>query len=82
MAPEDPLTLAYEPHTVADGGPGKQPILAGRDVMRPRIDLNDYRCSAVLDRIEIRLETPRRHQALNIHRKPRPTFFGTEWWLF
>lgn len=69
MASEDPFTLAYEPYTVADGGPRKQPILAGRDVMRPRIDLNDYRCSAVLDWIEIRLEMPGRHQALNIHRK-------------
>ena len=49
--------------------PGEQPILAGRSIMRPAVDLNLYRCKAVVDWLEIRLETSGRHQALNIHRK-------------
>lgn len=68
-AAED-LTLAYKPLRLgAEKVPGEQPILAGRTIMRPAVDLNLYRCKAVLDWIEIRLETSGRHQALNIHRK-------------
>lgn len=43
-----------------------QPVLAGRTVLRPEIDLAKYRGRAVVDWIEVRLDTPGRHQARNM----------------
>ncbi len=65
----DPPSL---PYTVNDYAPAKgrspQPILRDRRILKPIIDLNKYRCRAVLDWIEIQLDTPNEHQAVNVRR--------------
>lgn len=52
----------------AGAGRKIQPVLAGRTILRPVIDLGCYRARAEIDWIEIRLETPGRHQAINMQR--------------
>ncbi len=52
----------------AGAGRKIQPVLAGRKILRPVIDLGCYRARAEIDWIEIRLETPGRHQAINMQR--------------
>jgi len=43
-------------------------VLQDRILAEPDIDLNDYRCRAVIDWIDIRLHTAAKHQAVNLHR--------------
>jgi len=45
-----------------------QPVLAGRGILSPDIELNNYKCTAVVDWLEFSLETPGVHQAVNVHR--------------
>ncbi len=45
-----------------------QPLLKDRVILKPDIDLNDYRCRAVIDWVEVQLDTVGVHQARNIHR--------------
>ncbi|SDI40659.1 hypothetical protein [Lutimaribacter saemankumensis] len=47
-------------------GRAPQPILRGRVLGTPEIDLNDYACRAEIDWIELRLETQSHHQARNM----------------
>lgn len=56
--------LAYEP------APGRspQPLLQGRFILKPEIDLNRYRCRSVIDWVEIQLDTSGVHQARNVQR--------------
>ncbi len=64
-----PPALIYDAEAYA-AAPGRsmQPVLAGRTVLKPRIDLSRYQAKAVIDWIKIRLATPGRHQAVNMHR--------------
>ncbi len=50
------------------GDVNAQPVLRDRTLLTPQVDLNKYRCKAVLDWIEFRLETKGTHQAINIQR--------------
>ena len=60
-------SLHYQGEPYApQGSMRRQPVLAGRTVLRPDIDFNDYRCNAVIDWIELRLDTPGTHQARNM----------------
>jgi hypothetical protein len=45
---------------------GKQPVTRNRLVAQPCIDLNDYRCRAVFDWIEIYVETPASARACDL----------------
>lgn len=66
----DPPFLGYEPKPYKPkAGARPQPVLQGRTVLTPLIDLNDYECRAVIDWIEVRLTTPERHQARNMQPK-------------
>jgi len=47
----------------------RQPRYNGRYDLRPDIDLGSYRCSAVIDWIEIYFETAEEHQPKNIQRR-------------
>lgn len=51
-----------------ENGRKSQPVLAGRNILSPSIKLDDYNCTAVVDWLEVSLETPGVHQAVNIHR--------------
>ena len=67
--PEDPPCIqyvmsAYRPAT----GATIQPVLRDRMLVKPDVDLNRYRCKAVIDWIEIRLRTSSTHQAINVRR--------------
>lgn len=65
----DPPALRYSQSTyTAASGASPQPVLDGRSILSPDIDLNDFRCTAVIDWIEVRMQnTPGLHQARNIH---------------
>jgi len=67
--PAHPPALIYdsEPHASASGGK-VQPVLAGRRVLRPRLDLDSYIARAVIDWVEIWLTTPGEHQAGNMYK--------------
>ena len=45
-----------------------QPVLRDRLALQPDIDLNQYHCRAVLDWVELRLDTTGKHQSVNIQR--------------
>lgn len=64
--------LVSVPYTLAKysaaNGRKPQPVLAERNVFAPSINLNEYNCTAVVDWLEVALETPANHQAVNIHR--------------
>jgi len=63
----DPQVLGYSVSEYAsDTGSVPQPLLRGRRIAKPDIDLNAYHCKAVFDWIEIRLETAEKHQAMNV----------------
>lgn len=61
------IHYAGQPY-VSSTGSRPQPLLADRTLYRPTLNLNDYTCDAVIDWIDIRLETTRRHQAVNMQR--------------
>jgi hypothetical protein len=65
----DPPSLHYtsSAHKPADGR-DPQPILKDRLILKPDIDLNRYRCRAVIDWIEVQIDTAGVHQAINIQR--------------
>lgn len=74
-APEWPAakplpTLCYDVHPYMPTKPGTsvQRVLRDRLIARPQIDLNQYRCKAEIDWLELFLETPGRRQAVNLHR--------------
>ena len=58
------LASAYK----ASGHRQTQPVLSNRNLLSPDIDLNHYKCQAVIDWIDLRLETLNTHQAVNIQR--------------
>lgn len=64
----DPLALEYTiaPYQPTTSASAIQPVLRDRLVATLRIDLNNYRCRAEIDWLEIRLTTPDRHQARNM----------------
>lgn len=63
----DPPSLQYNARPyVPSKGAAVQPVLRDRLIVEPDVDLNDYRCSAEIDWIDIGLETTNRHQALNV----------------
>lgn len=64
-APKPAISYAISPY-VAGNGHAPQPVLRDRFLGTPLVDLNDYRCSAVIDWIKLRLETQSRHQARNM----------------
>lgn len=61
--------LEYEkrPYRPAEGRRPQQ-VLLGRTILTPAINLNDYRCSAVIDWLEFRLNTASEHQSLNVQK--------------
>ena len=63
----DPPSLQYTPFAY-EPAPGRnpQPLLKDRFILKPGIDLNSYRCRAVIDWIEIQLDTAGVHQARNV----------------
>lgn len=65
----DPPYVDYEsvPYAPAKNR-SPQPVLKGRQILSPRLDLNDYSCDAIVDWLEFELVTPGKHQALNIQR--------------
>lgn len=65
----DPPSLQYTPFAY-EPAPGRnpQPLLKDRFILKPGIDLNSYRCRAVIDWIEIQLDTAGVHQARNVQR--------------
>lgn len=65
----DPPSIQYAPrvHEATKGG-AVQPLLKDRLVLEPDINLNRYRCSAVIDWIEVQIDTAGKHQAINIQR--------------
>lgn len=52
----------------SEHGQKTQPVLSGRKLISPLIDLNSYACRAEIDWIEIRITTPNFHQAVNMQR--------------
>ena len=54
----------YEPNNSST----TQPVLKDRLILKPDIDLNRYRCRAVLDWVEVQIEMTGMHQAINIQR--------------
>ncbi|MDE4139979.1 hypothetical protein [Phaeobacter gallaeciensis] len=77
-APDWPSTKALpalrydvQPYAPTKPGASVQPVLRDRLIARPRIDLNQYRCRAEIDWLELFLETPDRRQAVNLHRAIR-----------
>jgi len=65
----DPPSLHYTSSAyMRANGDDPQPILKDRLILKPDIDLNRYRCHAVLDWIEVQIETIGVHQAINIQR--------------
>ncbi len=65
----DPPSLQYMSHVYQPNpGGNPQPLFKDRIILKPDIDLNRYRCRAVIDWIEVRLDTVRVHQARNIQR--------------
>jgi len=65
----DPPVLSYSvSEYISDSASNPQPVLRGRLIAKPDIDLNAYHCKAVFDWIEIRLQTLATHQAMNIAR--------------
>lgn len=59
----DPPSLWYD----AEAQDFKQPRYHGRVCLAPRIDLNAYRCEAVIDWLEIGLRTQQFRQPVNMH---------------
>ncbi|APE42448.1 hypothetical protein BOO69_02705 [Sulfitobacter alexandrii] len=65
----DPPSLHYSVRPYAPSkGAAVQPVLRDRLIVEPDVNLNDYRCYAEIDWIEIVLETTSVHQAVNVHR--------------
>lgn len=65
----DPPSLHYTSSAyIRANGDDPQPILKDRLILKPDIDLNRYRCHAVLDWIDVQIETIGVHQAINIQR--------------
>ncbi|MEQ6250834.1 hypothetical protein ABMC89_18260 [Sulfitobacter sp. HNIBRBA3233] len=65
----DPPSVQYSTKLyVAPNGASVQPVLRNRLLVAPDIELNDYRCHAEIDWIDIGLETTGRHQAVNVQR--------------
>ena len=65
----DPPSLHYTSSAYKPAnGREPQPILKDRLILKPDIDLNRYRCRAVIDWIEVQIETIGVHQAINIQR--------------
>ncbi|TMV07537.1 hypothetical protein FGK63_08680 [Ruegeria sediminis] len=63
------ITSNYLPQTYsALNGQRTQPILQGRTILRPAIDLNRFRCVAIIDWLELYLQTEANHQATNIQK--------------
>ena len=72
LDPEHPPALTYDavPYNPTSGGK-VQPVLAGRNVLKPRMDLGRYTARAVIDWVEVWLATPNEHQAGNMYRFAR-----------
>lgn len=65
---------AYKPAT----GASPQPVLAGRWVAAPKIDLNHYTCKSVVDWVEVAIETLGEHQSVNVQRYLKRALMNTE----
>ncbi len=65
----NPPSIEYdtEPYLPTCGA-NAQPILKGRTILHPTVDLNNYRCRSVIDWIAVHLQTDDVHQAINIQR--------------
>ena len=63
--PPPSTSYAIAPYETKNGR-APQPVLRGRVLGTPEVDLNDYACRAEIDWIELRLETQSRHQARNM----------------
>lgn len=68
-------TIVPPPVQVYDSAPyapgryrAPQPVLAGRRIPQPRLDLGDYRARAEIVWVSLRLDTPGQHQAINMQR--------------
>ena len=65
----DPPSLHYTSSAYKRAnGRDPQPLLKDRLILKPVIDLNRYRCRAVIDWIEFQIETTGVHQAINLQR--------------